>query len=153
MQLTASDKNRFRKFATVSLNGCWNWSGFRNKSGHPRFMLSGYVWQAHRLVYQWCVDDREAYLQGLDIHHICENPACVNPSHLTAITRKQHVGVTRGQKFREYRAKDHCVRGHFFTEENTYLRLVSNGYQARVCRECQRMQAKKYRDKKLTIAS
>jgi len=36
-----------------------------------------------------------------------------------------------------YGQATHCIHGHAFTEENTYLR-VENGYQKRQCKECKR---------------
>lgn len=43
---------------------------------------------AHRIVY---VHYRGEIPDGYTIDHLCENPACVNPKHLEAVTHRQNV--------------------------------------------------------------
>lgn len=67
---------------------------------------------------------------GMVLDHICRTRACVNPDHLDVVTRGENV--LRGYGPPAVNARKHsCVRGHAFSEENTYI----NGGK-RNCRSC-----------------
>ncbi|NED52837.1 HNH endonuclease, partial [Micromonospora aurantiaca] len=64
--------------------------------------------------------------------HLCRNRACVNVTHLEIVTNR--INILRGETLQAANAaKTHCIRGHEFTPENTY---VKNG--GRDCRTCAR---------------
>lgn len=88
---------------------------------------------AHRLAYARV---NGAIPEGLEIDHVCRNKQCVNPLHLEAVTHNENIR-------RRYADYTHCVNGHEYTPENTYIR--TNGY--RDCRVCIRARVKKYRGK------
>lgn len=105
-------------------DGCWNWVGYAQR-GYGVFekRIAGirYRGRAHRVVYELLVGPIP---EGLTIDHLCRNTLCVNPDHLEPVTGAENV--RRANAFRT-----HCIRGHEFTEENTYYR---NG--GRRCRPC-----------------
>ena len=71
---------RFWAFASKGRkNDCWQWNGSVNNNGYGRLNRNGRIVYAHRLSYELaygCVPD------GVDVLHRCDNPPCVNPTHL-----------------------------------------------------------------------
>jgi len=75
---------------------------------------------------------------GFQLDHLCRNRKCGNPFHLEAVTPQ--VNTLRSNAPSAHHAhKTHCVNGHEFSEENTYL------YKGkwRVCRICKNARQKK----------
>jgi hypothetical protein len=135
------DVYRFAQKVHMHLFGCWDWTGSINEHGYGQFRVDGKTTAAHKFVARLCIPyDQE----GLDIHHLCENRKCVNPSHLTLLERKQHVAVTPpGKKWKNQSSKTHCPQGHPYDNENCYVR--PNGH--RRCRACiNALRRKRYRD-------
>ncbi len=124
-----SPEERF--WAKVDLTlGCWLWMGGVNRDGYGH--IRGYENRrigVHRFAYELLVG---SIPEGLEIDHLCRVRRCVNPEHLEPVPHR--VNVLRGQAPSSANAhKTHCVHGHEFTPENTYVE-PSNGY--RKCRTC-----------------
>lgn len=119
---------------------CWGWSGVRSPSGYSRFdEASGPTVQAHRYAYELLVGPIP---DGYQLDHLCRNRWCVNPAHLEPVTQRENL--RRGEGWSGVNAqKNACNYGHLFTPANTYTNYVG-----RRCRECQRMRAQEYRDRK-----
>lgn len=116
-------------------DGCWEWSGARFTSGYGMFYLGGKARRAHRVSYVWELGDPG---EGLD--HLCRNRLCVRPSHLQPVSNR--VNVLRGVGVTAKNAKaSHCVNGHEFTPENTYV--DPRGW--RQCRTCLRDASRRHR--------
>lgn len=58
---------------------CWLWTGATTKKGYGQLRVKGRIILSHRiaweLFYSFIPD-------GLKVLHTCDNPPCVNPSHL-----------------------------------------------------------------------
>ncbi len=67
--------------------GCLLWQGsFARKYGTVKFRGRG--WGAHRVAYELAFGPIPA---GLDVMHLCDVAACINPDHLEAGSRRQNM--------------------------------------------------------------
>src|SRR3990167_7896641 len=147
MKKIVAMKKHLESKIQIDIRGCWNWTGTINEKGYAL-----YFWQengkskhcrVHRLMYEILVGPIPP---GLTLDHLCRNRRCVNPSHLEAVTHK--VNVLRGISFSAVNAKKtHCIRGHEFTSENTYLPPGHKNY--RVCRACISIRQTRYLKRKM----
>lgn len=60
-------------------NGCWVWRGHSDAKGYGRVSRKGKQRQAHRVIYEHF---KGPIPDDLILRHTCDNPPCVNPSHL-----------------------------------------------------------------------
>lgn len=71
---------------------CWVWTGFINRGGYGSFSLGirngkRQNTRAHRLSFELA---NGPIPDGAHIDHMCHNKACVRPSHLRAVNRKEN---------------------------------------------------------------
>lgn len=114
------------------LGPCWIWDKGKTGSGYGAFCPgNGDTVLAHRWSYEHSV---RAIPEGLELDHLCRQPACVRPSHLDPVTGgvNQHRSPLTFASINS--GKAYCDNGHEFTPENT--RTKSDG--ARECKECRR---------------
>lgn len=132
----ASLRDRIKALSTPEPNtGCWLWLAQISRNGYPKIKLHGAAALAHRVSYKAFVGPIP---EGLTLDHLCRTPSCVNPEHLEPVTNLENH--RRGF----YATQSHCVHGHPFNEENTYIRPGSSGRQ-RQCKTCNRFRTARYR--------
>jgi len=73
---------------TIEIGDCIVWTGATNGKGHGRIRLFGKLSYVHRLVY---IMNFGTIPNGYNVHHICENPSCVNPKHLALVVHGKHT--------------------------------------------------------------
>lgn len=115
-------------------DGCWEWQGYRTRNGYGRFTLAledgRRNFRAHRVAFELLIG---AIPDGLQLDHLCRNRLCVKTSHLEPVTARENT--MRGDAVTAVNArKTHCVNGHEFNDENTYVDRQGN----RSCRVCGR---------------
>lgn len=77
------EERGIQRWVVDSETGCWIWTG-RKLQGYG-LMSNG---RAHRIMYEQHLGPiPEAH----DLHHLCRNPACVNPEHLEPKRRSEHL--------------------------------------------------------------
>jgi hypothetical protein len=121
-------------------NGCWLWTGYKDTYGYGRISIGhqGKI-QAHRLSYEIV---NGLIPSHLELDHLCRNVACVNPTHLEAVTHQ--ANTLRGDGPTSMNARQiFCRRGHSFDLFNTRISKAGS----RRCRTCDRERKREQRGK------
>jgi hypothetical protein len=110
------------------LDGCVDWPKV-NVRGYGYGTFGGVAMTAHRAAYIETYGPIPEELpedgsRQWEVHHRCENKACVNPDHLVLLSAKQHKQI-------HYRT-GYCKRGHAL--EGANLRITPQGYPQ--CKAC-----------------
>lgn len=81
---------RFLPNVAMNLNtGCWDWKG-GTTLGYATMSINGKNVRVHRYLYEL---HNGAVPADWDVHHVCENRACVNPEHLQAMSKSDHTRI------------------------------------------------------------
>lgn len=131
MDVSDKDIERFWSKVEKKDSGCWEWTGYKTSDGYGQFRYKQKLYRAHRLSAIMLKNEDPI---GKQVHHICINPACVNPDHLEVVTYHEHVKRTPKAKGYYALTEGRCKNGHTFDEENTYYTSVG----ARSCKQCKR---------------
>jgi hypothetical protein len=129
----------------IKTNDCWGWKNKPNGRGYSTLSYNYRNVLAHRFSYEQKYGKLE---KGMVLDHLCRNRWCVNPDHLQVVSNKENI--LRGESPSAHNArKTHCPSGHEYNDENTlkYELKLYKGH-SRVCRECARLRAKSYRERK-----
>lgn len=119
--LTEMDKARF--WSKVKDTGyCWEWQAGKDSSGYGTFKVFGKDEKAHRVAYSIINGDIP---EDLHVLHKCDNPACVNPTHIFTGTPRDNMN----DKIRKGRGK---TIGRASKYHGVAFRKDSNNWRAHV---------------------
>ena len=130
-------------------SGCWIWTGSTLGRGYGAVQPAKGKARtgAHR--FSWALENGRWPAPGNVVMHSCDNPICVNPSHLSEGSVRDNaldcVAKGRHVPFRPA-LKTHCPSGHEMTPDNTQT-VSSRGSTARRCSQCHREACRKWRNK------
>lgn len=118
---------------------CWIW----RTGKRAYFWVDGGLVLAYRYAYEQMIGEIPP---GLELDHLCRNPACVNPYHLDPVPRL--VNLERGLHKGPNSDLTHCQNGHEFNEQNTYVYPSGR----RRCRLCNNTWARNYKQQKCGVS-
>lgn len=77
----------FRQLSTMD-DPCWEWRSGNDSDGYGQIFVGGRTVKAHRLFFQLFVGHLSVTQVAM---HRCDNPPCVNPSHLVRGSHADNV--------------------------------------------------------------
>ena len=106
--MNKSDLSRFWDkvdlFFGITDEDCWNWKAGLSDKGYGRINVKRKARHAHKLIY---IHFKGEVRDDLQVMHTCNNPSCVNPSHLILGTNKdnQQYATLHGRSVNQFRPK------------------------------------------------
>lgn len=89
-------------------DGCWIWTGAKERHGYGHFRAQGKDIRAHR--YAWELHYGQPFPAGMEAMHTCDNKGCVNPAHIRPGTHHENM--------LDCKAKDRHAKGRL-TKKST----------------------------------
>lgn len=114
MKLDERYLDRFLSKISIDDSGCWLWMAGKSRAGYGQMRINKKTIYAHRLSYEINKGDIP---YGFCILHSCDNPACVNPEHLSIGTQKDNL--------QDMWRKKRGIIPHYRGEKNSQSKLTA----------------------------
>ena len=133
--LPTGARERFLRSVWPASNGCLEPDRFAQPGRYSQFYWrhggKGYRPASHRVA--WVIRNGDIPV-GMEVHHKCFNPKCVNPDHLALLTKSENARRNAGEDW----PVGTCRHGH----PNSEFLMTSEGI--RRCRTCRKKQFRDY---------
>ena len=120
---------------------CLVWDGLKRSNGYGIVAFRSMQTSPHRAMYQLVFGEIPA---GMEIDHVCNQRACINPDHLRLVTHAENMKLGADRR-------KTCRSGHPWTESNTYIATVKRKQGGtrtqRYCRLCRAQHQKDIRSR------
>jgi len=108
---------------------CWEWQGATDGYyGQFTVTVKGKQLVRYAHVFAWSIKGGPLPTRSFQLHHLCANKLCVNPTHMVMVSQSGH------SRLHTFILIAICRNRHVFDEDNPLI--DSKGY--RRCRECAR---------------
>lgn len=117
-----------RSYEAEPMSGCWLWHAATAKAGYGMIRSDGKIISAHRASYMLHNGEIPS---GMQVCHMCDNRACVNPAHLFLGTHNDNMRDAKNKGKFDGRWHSTCKKGHALTTDNVVL--LQSGRRCRIC--------------------
>lgn len=118
---------------------CWLWTGATTSKeyGAFKYYKDKSAIGAHVSSYLFHIGEVP---KGMRVCHLCDNPPCVNPSHLFLGSNSDNMKdmVAKNRNGASSRKQTHCRRGHEFNVVGVIYGTKKDGKSYRTCKECKK---------------
>lgn len=141
-------RERFDSKIIISPSGCHLWRGDIGTEGYGMFYIpkpdgTHFRALAHRIAW---MRKHGLIPEGKQLDHLCRIRACSNEQHLEPVTRKENILRGECPPARNAR-KTHCEKGHALSGYNLLIKRAHGRPDARLCRECSRVNSANYHER------
>jgi hypothetical protein len=119
LEMNERERERFwGKVLRGAKDDCWEWQGAKARSNwrYGHFRLRGQTKSAHRLSFAM---HHGEIPDGMFVCHRCDNPPCVNPTHLFAGTHTDNVRDMHSKGRAAVPCAEGSKNGHTTMDEDT----------------------------------
>lgn len=125
--------SRLYRKSAVKENGCIEYTGSKDVHGYGRFKIGGRQLGAHKVSYILHEGD---YDESLELGHSCDNPACINPKHMSPMTHAENIqqSMDRGR----HSSQQDWFGGFGREKNNARKEAIAKGALTYIGSECQK---------------